>query len=87
MNDAKVCAAKPCEKAFKLTDSHGLCLMGKAGGSKPWKRNYAYRGKQKTLHLGIHPLVSLVHTRPVTRLALRLLALKAVRPGELRGAE
>ena len=63
LNDAKIRAAKPREKAYKLTDSHRLYLLVKPGGSKLWKWSYAYDGKQKTLHLGIYPLVSLVDAR------------------------
>jgi len=63
LNDAKVRAAKPREKAYKLTDSHRLYLLVKPGGSKLWKWSYAYAGKQKTMHFGIYPLVSLLEAR------------------------
>ena len=35
LNDAKIRAAKPRDKAYKLTDS--LYLLVKPGGSKLWK--------------------------------------------------
>ena len=63
LNDAKVRAAKPRPKAFKLTDSHRLYLLVKPSGSKLWKWNYTYDGKQKTMAFGIYPLVSLVAAR------------------------
>ena len=63
LNDAKIRAAKAREKAYKLTDSHRLYLLIKPGGSKLWKWSYAYDGKQKTMHFGIYPLVSLVDAR------------------------
>ena len=63
LNDAKIRAAKPRAKPYKLTDSHRLYLLVKPGGSKLWKWGYAYSGKQKTLHLGTYPLVSLVDAR------------------------
>ncbi|KRA84694.1 tyrosine-type recombinase/integrase [Altererythrobacter sp. Root672] len=63
LTDAKARAAKPREKPYKLTDSHRLYLLVKPGGSKLWKWSYAYDGKQKTMHLGIYPLVSLVAAR------------------------
>jgi integrase len=63
LSDAKVRAAKPRQKPYKLTDSHRLYLLVKPGGSKLWKWGYAYDGKQKTMHLGIYPLVTLVAAR------------------------
>lgn len=56
-------AAKPRDKAYKLTDSHRLYLLVKPGGSKLWKWSYSYDGKQKTLHFGVHPKVSLADAR------------------------
>ena len=63
LNDAKIRAAKPRDKAYKLTDSHRLYLLVKPGGSKLWKWSYSYNGKQMTLHFGVHPKVSLVDAR------------------------
>lgn len=63
LNDAKIRAAKPRDKAYKLTDSHRLYLLVKPGGSKLWKWSYSYDGKQKTLHFGLHPKVSLCDAR------------------------
>ena len=63
LNDAKIRAAKPRDKAYKLTDSHRLYLLVKPGGSKLWKWSYSYNGKQRTLHFGVHPKVSLVDAR------------------------
>ncbi len=60
LNDAKIRAAKPRDKAYKLTDSHRLYLLVKPGGSKLWKWSYSYDGKQRTLHFGVHPKVSLL---------------------------
>lgn len=63
LNDAKVRAAKPRARAYKLTDSHRLYLLVKPGGSKSWKWGYAYDGKQNTTHFGLYPMVSLVAAR------------------------
>ena len=63
LSDAKIRAAKPQEKPYKLTDSHRLYLLVNPGGSKLWKWSYAYDGKQKTLHFGVHPRVSLQDAR------------------------
>lgn len=63
LNDAKIRAAKPREKAYKLTDSHRLYLLVKPNGSKLWKWNYTYDGRQKTMAFGAYPKVSLVEAR------------------------
>ena len=63
LNDAKIRAAKPRDKEYKLTDSHRLYLLVKPGGSKLWKWSYAHDGKQKTLHFGVYPKVSLLDAR------------------------
>ena len=63
LNDAKIRAAKPQDKPHKLTDSHRLYLLVKPSGSKLWKWSYSYDGKQKTLHFGVHPKVSLLDAR------------------------
>ncbi|MBB3858828.1 hypothetical protein GGQ88_000068 [Novosphingobium hassiacum] len=63
LNDAKIRAVKPRDKAFKLTDSNRLYLLVPPSGSKLWKWSYVYDGKQKTLALGSYPLISLVQAR------------------------
>jgi len=63
LNDVKIRAAKAKPKPYKLTDSHRLYVLVKPGGSKLWKWSYAYEGKQKTLHLGIYPMLSLIDAR------------------------
>lgn len=63
LSDAKIRAAKPRDKAYKLTDSHRLYLLVKPTGSKLWKWNYAFDGAQKTMAFGSYPGVSLVDAR------------------------
>ena len=63
LKDAKIRATKPRDKAYKLTDSHRLYLLIKPGGSKFWKWSYVYGRKQKTMHLGVYPMVSLLDVR------------------------
>jgi hypothetical protein len=46
----------------KHADGQGLCLLVKAVG-KYWRLNYRFRGKQKTLALGVYPAVSLAEAR------------------------
>lgn len=63
LNDAKIRAAKPQDKPYKLTDSHRLYLLVKPSGSKLWKWSYSYDRRQRTLHFGVYPKVSLIDAR------------------------
>lgn len=63
LSDAKIRAAKPRAKPFKLTDSHRLYLEIMPGGSKLWRWGYAYGGKQRVMALGNYPRISLVDAR------------------------
>lgn len=63
LNDAKIRAAKPRAKPFKLTDSSRLYLLVTPGGSKMWKWSSSYNHKQRTLHLGVYPKVGLAGAR------------------------
>lgn len=56
-------AAKPGEKAWSLSDSQGLLLVIQPNGSKLWRFKYRFLDKQKTLHLGGWPQVSLADAR------------------------
>lgn len=69
LNDAKVKAAKPGDKPYKLADSGQLYLFVTPAGGRHWRMNYTYganaKGKpaQKTLTLGPYPVVSLGEAR------------------------
>lgn len=56
-------AAKPREKAWNLSDSQGLYLVIQPNGSKLWRFNYRFLDKQKKLHLGGWPTLSLADAR------------------------
>src|SRR3546814_10592378 len=56
-------AAKPREKAYSLSDSQGLHLAIQPNGSKLWRFKYRFLDKQKTLHLGGWPTISLADAR------------------------
>lgn len=56
-------AAKPREKAWSLSDSQGLLLIIQPNGSKLWRFRYRFLDKQKTLHLGGWPQLSLAEAR------------------------
>lgn len=59
----KITTAKPSEKLYKLHDALGLYLAVNPNGSKLWRVNYRFLGKQKTLHLGKWPAVGLAAAR------------------------
>src|SRR5690606_28465196 len=69
LTDAKIKAAKPGEKDFKLTDSGQLYLLITKAGGKLWRMNYKFglnaRGNrlQKTLTFGSYPELILVEAR------------------------
>jgi integrase len=70
---------KPTDKVKKLSDGGGLQLLinparknprsteakplPDLGGGKEWKLAYRFDGKQKTLHLGVYPKVTLAQAR------------------------
>lgn len=59
----RIASAKPSAKPFNISDSRGLYLCIKPNGSKLWRLSYRYLGRQKTLHLGPWPEVSLADAR------------------------
>lgn len=63
LNDAKAKNAKASDKPVKLSDDGGLYLLIQPSGSKLWRLNYRFAGKQKTLAIGIYPDVSLKEAR------------------------
>ncbi|CAM5769075.1 Prophage integrase IntA [Labrys miyagiensis] len=73
LTDTAVRNAKPGDKPRKLTDEDGLHLLIKPNGSKLWRLNYRFDGKQKTLALGAYPTRSLAEAREKRKEARRLL--------------
>jgi integrase len=55
--------AKPAEKPRKLADSKNLYLLVQPNGSRLWRMNYRYEGKQKTLAFGRYPEIGLGEAR------------------------
>jgi integrase len=56
-------AAKPRQKAYKLTDGKGLYLFVTPEGGKYWRLKYRIAGKEKVLALGVYPVVSIAAAR------------------------
>lgn len=63
LSDAKVRAAKPRPKSYKLTDTNRLFLFVTPSGGKLWRWNFTYDGKQKTMAFGAWPRVTLADAR------------------------
>jgi hypothetical protein len=47
LTDAKVRAAKPDEKPYKLADSGNMFLLVHPNGSRYWRLRYRFLGKEK----------------------------------------
>jgi len=63
LSDIKVRKAESREKAYKLSDGHGLHVLVKPNGGKYWRLQYRVAAKQKLLALGVYPDVSLKEAR------------------------
>ena len=74
--------AKSKEKQYKLTDGEGMFLRVYPIGSKYWKLQYCFEGKQKILSLGVWPQVSLKQAREK-----RYEAKKKIREAKNNGAD
>ncbi|HEE0118644.1 TPA: integrase arm-type DNA-binding domain-containing protein [Citrobacter gillenii] len=81
LTDIKVRTAKPTDKQYKLTDGSGMHLLVHSNGSKYWRLQYRFGGKQKMLALGVYPEVTLADARARRDEARKLLA-NGVDPGD-----
>lgn len=83
LTNTQVKNAKPKAKAYKLTDGEGMYLLVHPNGSKYWRLNYRFQAKQKTLALGVYPLISLAEAREARNEAKTHIA-KGIDPNELK---
>ncbi|TDN50204.1 integrase [Buttiauxella sp. JUb87] len=81
LTDIKVRTAKPTDKQYKLTDGNGMHLLVHPNGSRYWRLQYRFGGKQKMLALGVYPDVSLADARARRDEARKLLA-NSIDPGD-----
>ena len=70
----KVKQSLPRHRAYKLADGNGLYLLVKTNGTKCWRYNYRFDQKEKTLALGVYPVVSLAAARDQHQEAQRQLS-------------
>lgn len=83
LTNTQVKNAKAKAKPYKLTDGEGMYLLAHPNGSKYWRLNYRFEGKQKTFALGVYPLISLAEARSARTDAKTLIA-KGIDPSELK---
>ncbi|RMA83514.1 MULTISPECIES: phage integrase central domain-containing protein [unclassified Enterobacter] len=81
LTDIKVRTAKPMDKQYKLTDGNGMHLLVHPNGSKYWRLQYRFDGKQKMLALGVYPEITLADARSRRDEARKLLA-NSIDPGD-----
>jgi len=86
LTDTTIKSAKPRDKDYKLSDGGGMYLLVKKHGNKYWRINYRFRGKHKTLSLGVYPNVGLKAARD-KRSAVKQLLERNIDPSEARREE
>ena len=67
LTDIAVKNSKPKEKAYKLSDGHGLYLQISPSGGKLWRYDFAINKHRKTLALGTYPVITLQEAREAHR--------------------
>ena len=83
LTDSEIDAFAPLEKSYKRADGRGLHIFVTPTGSKLWRMNYRFEGKQKTLSFGAWPIVTLEEAREKCIMAKRLLK-QDIDPGGVR---
>lgn len=85
LTDAKIRTLKPSDKPFKVSDSHGLYLLVKPGGSRHWYLKYRISGKESRIALGAYPAISQSDARQQREGIRKMLALN-INPVQQRAA-
>lgn len=83
LTDLKIRRTAPQLRDLWLSDEKGLRLLVKANGSKYWRLNYRYAGKQKTLACGVYPDVSLRGARERRNEARKLVS-QGIDPSQVK---
>ena len=89
LTDTDIDALLAEARSYKRADGRGLYILVVPTGSKLWRMNYRFEGKQKTLSFGAWPVVTLEEAREKCLKAKRLLkqdidpggVRKSIRPG------
>ena len=73
LTDSEIEGFEPRARSYKRSDGHALYIFIRPNGSKLWRMNYRFEGKQKTLSFGAWPIVTLQEARALRNNAKRLL--------------
>jgi len=74
LTDTNIRKIKPGTTTIKRSDGGGMFIEVKPNGSRYWRMNYRFEGKQKTMAFGVYPAVTLADARQRRADAKRLLA-------------
>lgn len=85
LTDTAIKNAKPLSRQYRMTDGQGLYLLVRPNGSKLWRQDYRFAGKDKTLSVGIYPDVPLKLARE-RRDEIRALVAQGIDPSLQRKA-
>ncbi|MCN3340109.1 tyrosine-type recombinase/integrase [Escherichia coli] len=85
LTGVKIRTLKPSDKPFKVSDSHGLYLLVKPGGSRHWYLKYRISGKESRIALGAYPAISQSDARQQREGIRKMLALN-INPVQQRAA-
>jgi integrase len=86
LTDAKVRAARPREKAYKLADGAGLFLHVTPHGSRLWRWRFWLSGKEQVFAIGSYPDVGIAEARKAAD-AARGLVEAGINPAHAREDE
>jgi integrase len=78
--------AQAKDTPYRLTDGQGLFLLVQPSGSKLWRWNYRFAGKQQTMAYGVYPEVTLKEAR-VEHGKARALLHEGMNPSEEKSKE
>jgi hypothetical protein len=56
LNEARIRAAKPKERPYKLRDGRGLHLLITPSGGRLWRFRYRHAGRESMVSLGAYPM-------------------------------
>jgi hypothetical protein len=63
LKDVTIRNTKPADKDQRLNDGNGLYVLVKPNGAKWWRLDYSFKGKRKTLSVGVYPATGLADAR------------------------
>lgn len=86
LTDTKLRALKPRSNAYRIADTHGLCVEVRPTGAKVWRYRYRYAGKASMITLDEYPAMSLMLAR-AERDRLRSLLRGGANPAQVARVE